>query len=144
MLKRLLSPFILATLLLAGCQAPQGKFTPEQIAAMQSYGFTESAGDWSLGLSDTILFDKNDYKLRAESQQQIQSMAARLASVGLNHARMDGHTDNYGEDSYNEGKNTPSPATSRRKVALKTAVSPWSSARLSPQSAGCTIPARDA
>ena len=102
MLKRLLSPLILATLLLAGCQAPQGKFTPEQVAAMQSYGFTESAGDWSLGLSDTILFDKNDYKLRAESQQQIESMAARLASVGLNHARMDGHTDNYGEDNYNE------------------------------------------
>ncbi|WP_336222321.1 OmpA family protein [Citrobacter amalonaticus] len=102
MLKRLLSPLILATLVLAGCQAPQGKFTREQVAAMQSYGFTESAGDWSLGLSDTILFDKNDYKLRAESQQQIQSMAARLASVGLNHARMDGHTDNYGEDSYNE------------------------------------------
>lgn len=101
MLKRLLSPLILAALLLAGCQAPQGKFTPEQVAAMQSYGFTESAGDWSLGLSDTILFDKNDYKLRAESQQQIESMAARLASVGLNHARMDG-TDNYGEDSYNE------------------------------------------
>lgn len=102
MLKRLLSPLILATLVLAGCQAPQGKFTREQVAAMQSYGFTESAGDWSLGLSDTILFDKNDCKLRAESQQQIQSMAARLASVGLNHARMDGHTDNYGEDSYNE------------------------------------------
>lgn len=102
MLKRLLSPLILVTLLLAGCQTPQGKFTPEQVAAMQSYGFTESAGDWSLGLSDTILFDKNDYTLRAESQQQIQSMAARLASVGLNHARMDGHTDNYGEDSYNE------------------------------------------
>lgn len=102
MLKRLLSPLILVTLLLAGCQAPQGKFTPEQVAAMQSYGFTESAGGWSLGLSDTILFDKNDYTLRAESQQQIQSMAARLASVGLNHARMDGHTDNYGEDSYNE------------------------------------------
>lgn len=102
MLKRLLSPILLATLILAGCQAPQGKFTPEQVAAMQSYGFTESAGDWSLGLSDTILFDKNDYKLRADSQQQIQSMAARLASVGLNHARMDGHTDNYGEDGYNE------------------------------------------
>lgn len=102
MLKRLLSPLILATLLLAGCQTPHGKFTPAQVAAMQSYGFTQSAGDWSLGLSDTILFDKNDYKLRAESQQHIQSMAARLASVGLNHARMDGHTDNYGEDSYNE------------------------------------------
>ncbi|EGX06455.1 ompA/MotB domain protein [Escherichia coli G58-1] len=38
---------------------------------MQSYGFTESAGDWSLGLSDAILFAKNDYKLLPESQQQI-------------------------------------------------------------------------
>lgn len=37
-----------------------------------------------------------------ESQQQIQTMAAKLASTGLTHARMDGHTDNYGEDSYNE------------------------------------------
>ncbi len=70
---------------------------------MQSYGFTESAGDWSLGLSDAILFAKNDYKLLPESQQQIQTMAAKLASTGLTHARMDGHTDNYGEDSYNEG-----------------------------------------
>ncbi len=25
---------------------------------MKSYGFTESDGDWSLGLSDSILFDK--------------------------------------------------------------------------------------
>lgn len=58
MLKRLLSPFILIILILAGCQAPQGKFTPEQVAAMKSYGFTEASGDWSLGLSDTILFDK--------------------------------------------------------------------------------------
>ena len=52
MLKRLLSPFLLLLLVVAGCQAPQGKFTPEQIAAMKSYGFTEASGDWSLGLSD--------------------------------------------------------------------------------------------
>ncbi|CBG89298.1 OmpA family protein [Citrobacter rodentium] len=102
MLTRFLSPFIFTALLLTGCQAPQGKFSPEQVAAMQTYGFTESAGDWSLGMSDTILFDKNDYTLRAQSRQQIQAMAARLASVGLKHARMDGHTDNYGEESYNE------------------------------------------
>jgi outer membrane protein OmpA-like peptidoglycan-associated protein len=30
-------------------------------------------------------------------------MASRLAATGLTHARMDGHTDNYGEESYNEG-----------------------------------------
>ena len=80
MIKHLVAPLIFTSLILTGCQSPQGKFTPEQVAAMQSYGFTESAGDWSLGLSDAILF-----------------------STGLTHARMDGHTDNYGEDSYNEG-----------------------------------------
>lgn len=95
MLKRLLSPFLLLLLILAGCQAPQGKFTPEQIAAMKSYGFTEASGDWSLGLSDSILFDKNDYKLRPESEKQIKEMASKLAATGLNHARLDGHTDNY-------------------------------------------------
>lgn len=59
MLKRYFAPLVLASLVLAGCQSPpEGKFTPEQIAAMKSYGFNELNGDWSLGLSDTILFDK--------------------------------------------------------------------------------------
>ena len=92
----------MAAVLLPGCQAPQGKFSQEQVAAMKSYGFTESDGDWSLGLSDSILFDKNDYHLRSDSQAQIQKMASRLAATGITHARLDGHTDNYGEDSYNE------------------------------------------
>lgn len=52
------STLIFTSLVLTGCQSPQGKFTPEQVVAMQSYGFTESAGDWSLGLSDAILFAK--------------------------------------------------------------------------------------
>lgn len=126
---------------------------------MKSYGFNELNGDWSPGLSDTILFDKNDARLRSESETQIQSMAARLAKTGLNHARMDGHTDNYGEESYNEalslkranavadawakganiprenlttrglGKNTRLRATVPRKGALKTAGYQWLSAR---------------
>ncbi|MHA1041214.1 OmpA family protein [Enterobacter ludwigii] len=103
MLKRYFAPLLLASVVLAGCQSPpQGKFTPEQIAAMKSYGFNELNGDWSLGLSDTILFDKNDARLRAESETQIKTMASRLTATGLNHARMDGHTDNYGEERYNE------------------------------------------
>ena len=102
MLKRYFSLLLLASLALSGCQTPQGKFTPEQITAMKSYGFNELNGDWSLGLSDKILFDKNDARLRPESESQIQTMASRLAATGLNHARMDGHTDNYGEEGYNE------------------------------------------
>ena len=103
MLRRYFAPLLLASMVLTGCQAPQGKFTPEQVAAMKSYGFSEANGDWSLGLSAKILFGKNEYQLRPESEQQIKSMASRLAATGLTHARMDGHTDNYGEDSYNEG-----------------------------------------
>lgn len=78
---------------------------------MKSYGFNELNGDWSLGMSDTILFDKNDARLRSESETQIQSMASRLAETGLTHARMDGHTDNYGKESYNEALslNAPTP-----------------------------------
>ncbi|QHW67475.1 OmpA family protein [Raoultella ornithinolytica] len=102
MLRKYFAPAPMAAVLLTGCQAPQGKFSQEQVAAMKSYGFTESDGDWSLGLSDSILFDKNDYHLRSDSQAQIQKMASRLASTGITHARLDGHTDNYGEDGYNE------------------------------------------
>lgn len=58
MIKQLVAPLVFSSLILAGCGLHKGKFTPEQVAAMQSYGFTESAGDWSLGLSDTILFAK--------------------------------------------------------------------------------------
>lgn len=57
MLRQFIAPTLLAAFLLTGCQAP-GKFSKEQVAAMKSYGFTEAAGDWSLGLSDSILFDK--------------------------------------------------------------------------------------
>lgn len=102
MLRKYFAPALMAAVLLTGCQTPQGKFSQEQVAAMKSYGFTESDGDWSLGLSDSILFDKNDYHLRSDSQAQIQKMASRLAATGITHARLDGHTDNYGEDSYNE------------------------------------------
>mgnify|MGYP000084147642 FL=1 len=102
MIRKYFTPALMAAVLLTGCRAPQGKFSQEQVAAMKSYGFTESDGDWSLGLSDSILFDKNDYHLRSDSQAQIQKMASRLASTGITHARLDGHTDNYGEDGYNE------------------------------------------
>ncbi|AFJ46075.1 OmpA family protein [Shimwellia blattae] len=91
-----------SVLALSGCQsAPQGKFSTQQIAAMQSYGFTEKDSDWTLGLTDKVLFDSNQFKLRQDSQQKIATMARHLADTGLKHARMDGHTDNYGEDNYN-------------------------------------------
>ncbi len=46
-------------------------------------------------MSDKILFGKNDYRLRAYTEQKIDAMSSKLSTMGLKHARMDGHTDNY-------------------------------------------------
>lgn len=91
---------------------------------MKSYGFTESNGDWSLGLSDSILFDKNDYRLRPDSRQQITTMV-RGWRLPITHSRLEGHTDNYGEDSYNEAlslKRANSVADAWRKALMSHAV----------------------
>ena len=94
---------VVLALLLAGCQTPPpGKFTPQQTNAMRSQGFSEVSEGWMLGMSDTILFGKNKADLMPESIVAIKGMAAKLASFGLLHARLDGHTDNYGDGHYNK------------------------------------------
>ena len=119
MLKRYFAPLVLASLVLAGCQSPpEGKFTPEQIAAMKSYGFNELNGDWSLGLSDTILFDKNDARLRSESETQIQSMASRLAKTGLNQA-LSLKRANAVADAWAKGANIPRENLTTRGLGKK-------------------------
>ncbi len=52
-------------------------------------------------------------------------MASRLAATGITHSRLEGHTDNYGEDSYNEAlslKRANSVADARRKALMSHAV----------------------
>ena len=94
---------VLFALLLTGCQGkPQGKFSPEQISAMRAQGFTEVPEGWMLGISDKILFGKNKSELTPESVATVQHMAKMLSSSGLHHARLDGHTDNYGDKQYNQ------------------------------------------
>lgn len=99
---RMMFGLVLA-LLLAGCQsAPQGKFSPEQISTMRAQGFSEIPEGWMLGISEKILFGKNKSELTPESVATVQRMAKLLSSTGLRHARLDGHTDNYGDEKYNE------------------------------------------
>lgn len=115
---------------------------------MKSYGFTESNGDWSLGLSDSILFDKNDYRLRPDSRQQIITMVrgwrlpgspiAALKAIPIimvkiatmKPCRLSGptawpmqaegaHVPRSNLVTRGLGKNTRSPATTRRPGAPK-------------------------
>ncbi|QTF07810.1 OmpA family protein [Brenneria izadpanahii] len=87
---------------LVGCQSPQQTFTRAQISALQSQGFKNTPEGWTLGLSEKVLFENNKSTLTSQSKEAIKKIASSLSSVGLLHARMDGHTDNYGESSYNQ------------------------------------------
>lgn len=92
---------MLLILALVGCQSKE-RFSEAQIAAMKSAGFTQNMEGWGLGLSDQILFGVNESELTPSSKSNIQGMAKNLASTGIKHVRIDGHTDNYGKPDYNQ------------------------------------------
>ncbi|HEI8866766.1 OmpA family protein [Serratia sp. AKBS12] len=98
----LLAMMFIAVLTLAGCQSkPQG-LTAEQVALLQAQGFKLTDNGWEFGMSDKVLFGNNIGKLNPESTETVQKMGRALLSVDIVKFRLDGHTDNYGEDSYND------------------------------------------
>ncbi|PWW12451.1 OmpA family protein [Mangrovibacter plantisponsor] len=96
------APLLLtAAVLLTACQTNTSTFTHQQVEAMQSYGFKPTDSGWSLGMSDKILFDTEQFRLKPASEQKIQGMAQHLAQVGITHVHFNGYTDNYGDRQYN-------------------------------------------
>lgn len=91
----------LCLFLLAACQAKPVGLTPEQIAVLQKNGFTQTASGWELGLDAKVLFGNNQAKLSPDSEQTVEKLASELLHVGLSKVNLDGHTDNYGDASYN-------------------------------------------
>ncbi|MFP1917111.1 OmpA family protein [Lonsdalea quercina] len=87
---------------LTACQSHKAPFTPQQVAALQSTGFKPCKEGWALGLTEKVLFDLDQSTLTPQSRAAIQKVAKTLSAVGLSHARMDGHTDNTGDDRYNK------------------------------------------
>lgn len=98
----LLALMFITLLTLAGCQSkPQG-LTAEQIALLQAQGFKLTDNGWEFGFSDKVLFGNNVGKLSPQSTEIVEKMGKALKSVNIVQFRLDGHTDNYGEDSYND------------------------------------------
>lgn len=94
---------IAIAILLTGCQNKnQAVFSAQQIEVMRSQGFNEVPEGWMLGMSDNILFGTNRAELKPQSIQEINALASKLSMYGLKHARMDGYSDNYGDESYNK------------------------------------------
>jgi outer membrane protein OmpA-like peptidoglycan-associated protein len=90
--------------LLAACQsvppAATG-FTPAQIAALQSQGFVEAGPGWMLSMPERLLFPSNESRVPPDQQQRISDIAAKLVSVNITTARIEGHTDSTGTSAYN-------------------------------------------
>lgn len=89
--------------LLAACQSvpPVTGFSTVQIALLKSEGFVESGPGWELSMPERLLFSSNESGLSADQQKRITDIAARLVSVGIATARIEGHTDSTGTSAYN-------------------------------------------
>nr|WP_314074710.1 OmpA family protein [uncultured Roseococcus sp.] len=87
--------------LIAACQRRPG-LTAEQIALLRREGFEPIGDDWSLGLSDRILFASNRSELTAEARGTVENLGRALHGVGINRMRVEGHTDSYGDAAYND------------------------------------------
>lgn len=99
---RLIAIACLAALLAACQSAPRASgFSPAQIAMLQSEGFVETGLGWELSMPERLLFPSNESSLPADQQKQITDIAAKLVSVGITTARVEGHTDSTGTSAYN-------------------------------------------
>lgn len=99
---RMLCVFLIAALV-AACQsmpAPAG-FNTAQVAMLQSQGFVETAAGWELTMPERLLFQIDKSDVSPAQQQRIADIAAKLVSVGIPTARVEGHTDSTGTAAYN-------------------------------------------
>nr|WP_224080039.1 OmpA family protein [Cupriavidus laharis] len=89
---------------LSGCRTtpPPRGLTPEQVAVLQQEGFTLTDMGWELGRSEKILFGFDEDVIPRDRIAGIFRLAHALTGVGIDHVRVDGHTDDIGTAEYNQ------------------------------------------
>lgn len=87
---------------LTACQSPPHGLSAEQIAALKEQGFHLTDEGWTLDISNKVLFANNVGALNPNTRQVVEKLGKALLDVGLNKARVDGHTDSNGEATYNQ------------------------------------------
>ncbi|HBO0857375.1 OmpA family protein [Pseudomonas aeruginosa] len=91
---------------LAGCQSkppqPQTGLSAEQIAVLQEQGFELRDEGWEFGMSSKVLFGNNLDRLNPDSRSTLAKIARALLAVDIDKVRLEGHTDNYGDEGYNQ------------------------------------------
>jgi outer membrane protein OmpA-like peptidoglycan-associated protein len=87
----------------AGCASkPPSKET--KIEALKKVGFTPTTGDdWEISLGVKLLFESDVDTLSDDGRAAVSDLSHTLRGLGIDHIRVDGHTDNVGTDKYNAG-----------------------------------------
>jgi outer membrane protein OmpA-like peptidoglycan-associated protein len=114
---------LVAFLALGGCQtAPPKGLTPAQIAVLKQQGFELTDEGWAFGLSGKVLFGSDVETLNQPSTDIVQRIGKALLGVGIERARVDGHTDASGKEIYNQQlslRRAKSVATVLQGVGMK-------------------------
>lgn len=87
---------------LAGCQSAPRGLTAEQIGVLKEQGFRLTDEGWTLDFSNRVLFANNSENLNPDTRVLVEKLGMTLLGVGLNKARIDGHTDSNGPEAYND------------------------------------------
>ena len=74
----------------------------EQIAVLQEQGFELRDEGWEFGMSSKVLFGNNLDRLNPDSRNTLTKIAHALLAVDIDKVRLEGHTDNYGDEGYNQ------------------------------------------
>lgn len=80
---------------------PHG-LTAAQIAVLKEQGFRLTDEGWTLDFSNRVLFANNAGALTPKTRVVVEKLGKTLQEVGLNRARIDGHTDSNGAADYND------------------------------------------
>lgn len=88
---------------LAGCQATPAPTTLLQRSAeLELLGFVRTDEGWEYPISGKLLFDTASDTLDPESQAVATRIGSALTRLGIDHLRVEGHTDNVGAAAFNQ------------------------------------------
>lgn len=96
-----------ACLVIAACQsappaAPKPTPSEARAVALRSLGFEPQKDEWTLNLGVKLLFDTDVDSLTADGREALRAVARTLRELGIDHLRVEGHTDTIGAPAYNQ------------------------------------------
>lgn len=88
-------------IVLSGCLG-LGGLSRHQIKVLKQQGFTYTEDGWVLDMPTRLLFETDQYLINADTQNSLAQLSQKLKSIKINKLIIQGHTDNIGNEQYNQ------------------------------------------